>query len=197
MAKTKTNYLLTNENGETKELCGMRAVANFIGCVDSTIYVYQNSGKPYKGWYINVVGSCDCAQRIIQNGYKKRIRYREKDWNYKTYYPAKKTIALSKTYFVPNPLDCDFNKLDINVRNAIKLLVKRLKNDLDKQYICYTKMPKYLNGKNETAKSLYYVELHFKFRELNNFKDWVNFLAPWIERLDTYIKKLIGYEDNT
>ena len=75
------------------------------------------------------------------------------------------------------------------VRKGVELLVKKLHKDLDEQYIVYSEMPKFFTNQKASAKSIYYLELHFKFKELDNFKDWVRFLQPYINNLDTFIRQ--------
>lgn len=197
MSRGKTNYILRNEKGEEIEICGMKEVAKFLGCVDSTVYNYQDSDRYYNGWLITIKGVCECQKKKIplQNNTIKRIHYKEKNWKYHTFYPKKKTIALWKSFLVPSGAEFDFQKLDETVKKGVELLVKKLHKDLDEQYIVYTEMPKFFNSQKTSAKSIYYLELHFKFKELDNFKDWVRYLQPWIDRMDTYIKNLIeNYE---
>lgn len=191
MSREKTNYLLTSHSGEKMVICGMKEVAKFLGCVDSTVYNYQNSGRYYNGWLIEVDGRCECQERKVPLQYNtvKRIHYKEKNWKYHTFYPNKKTIALWKSFLVPEGKEFDFQRLDETVRKAIDLLVKKLHKDLDKNYIVHTEMPKFFNGQKASTKSIYYLELHFKFKELDNFKDWVRYLQPYINNLDEYIKK--------
>ena len=191
MSRGKTNYLLTSQNGEKIVICGMKEVAKFLGCVDSTVYNYQDSGKYYNGWLIEVDGRCECQERKVPLQYNtvKRIHYKEKNWKYHTFYPKKKTIALWKSFLVPEGKEFDFQKLDVTVRKAIDLLVKKLHKDLDENYIVHTEMPKFFNGQKTSAKSIYYLEIHFKFKELDNFKAWVMYLQPYINNLDEYIKK--------
>ena len=70
--------------GEEVEICGMRECAKFLGCVESTVYNYQDSEKPYNGWLITIKGMCECQEKKIplQNNTIKRIHYKEKNWKY-------------------------------------------------------------------------------------------------------------------
>lgn len=190
MGKGKTNYILRNENGEIKEICGMREVANFLGVVDSTVYKYQDVDKPYNGWYITRNGFCDCSPRTrqVKRFYKSKNKYIDIDnnWCYQTFYPPQKTILVYKSFKIPAKTISNYETLDLDVKKAVRLLVNRLKKDVE-DYIVYSEIPTFFNVNDNIKYNLYYLELHFKFKEMEEFYDWVNFLNPYIKNLDNYI----------
>lgn len=190
MGKGKTNYILRNENGEIKEICGMREVANFLGCVDSTVYKYTDVDKSYNGWYITTNGFCECAPRTrqVKRFYKSKNKYIDIDnnWCYQTFYPLQKTILVYKSFKIPAKKIKDFELLDLNVKKAVMLLIKRLKNDVE-DYIVYSEIPTFFNINPNIKFNIYYLELHFKFKKMEEFYDWINFLNPYISNLDNYI----------
>ena len=190
MGKGKTNYILINENGETKEICGMREVANFLKCVDSTVYKYSDVGMSYNGWYITTNGMCDCTpKRVYRKYYKSKKRFTDinNNWHYQTFYPEKKTLLAYKSFKIPANKNTNYELLDLKVKKAIKLLMKKLNNDIE-DYIVYSEIPTFFNLDKSIKYNIYYLELHFKFREIDKFYDWVNYLNDYILKLNNYIE---------
>ena len=190
MGRGKTNYLLTNESGEIKEICGMHEVANFLKVVDSTVYKYQDVDKALNGWYITTKGKCDCTPKKVYRRYyksKKRFTDINNKWHYQTFYPEKKTILAYKSFKIPTNKNNNFELLDLKVKKALKLLMKRLNKDIE-DYIVYSEIPTFFNVNDNVKYNLYYLEIHFKFREIDTFNGWLNYLNDYIVKLDKFIE---------
>ena len=96
-------YIVEKDN-ERYEYDKLEQVANLIGCVPSTVFIYAKSNKIYKGWKITIreTENTSSQPRKYKVEYNPRKKHKGKNnWNYTKYsFLGNEIICCEKTFFI-------------------------------------------------------------------------------------------------
>jgi hypothetical protein len=187
-------YKLTNSEGETKTIDGIKNAASFLGVVVSTICTYAKNGRELKGWKIEEI-VVDSGNKVVEKAaIKPRKRYKEDGWCFDKFFKDTNVCCVSKSYRFDFDAEINYEKL----KNLLQLAVKRLiENDkeLDNKYILYIKIPQtdyYKYILDFIQYQLLYFELHIKFKEHKNFTEEINHIKQYTNKIEEFIYEYIS-----
>ena len=184
MSKAKVYILKNEQTGEELEFCGIRAAAEYIGCVPSTIYIYSKCSKPYKGWNISIGGTCELPKAEkpaspyrTERKNPKRM-FKDADfWEFYKFFKNTNTVCINKTYRFNVSLDVDLHYVKKMLEKSVEYFIGDDQN-FQKKYTLIVKIPEFgytENTKHKVNDRLIYFELHLMFTNHYEFKKEIKY----------------------